>query len=120
MRRTAEPSDNVWAVGEALGVRHSLEQHPLEAPWFYGPFALLLIVGALLVASGVNLIRLSIAVGVLNALLIPLMLLLLFLLARNVLPPPHRLRGRYALAVAVTFTLTSGLGLYAGLSGLLG
>jgi len=110
----------VWAVSEALGVRHSLEQHPLEAPWFYGPFALLLIVGALLVASGVNLIRLSIGVGVLNALLIPLMLLLLFLLARSALPPAHRLRGRYALAVAVTFTLTSGLGLYAGLSGLSG
>ncbi|APC16202.1 NRAMP family metal ion transporter [Pseudomonas frederiksbergensis] len=110
----------VWAVGEALGVRHSLEQHPLDAPWFYGPFALLLIGGALLVASGVNLIRLSIAVGVLNALLIPLILLLLFLLARSVLPPEHRLRGRYALAVAVIFTLTSVLGLYAGLSGSLG
>ena len=110
----------VWSVGEALGVRHSLEQHPLDAPWFYGPFALLLIGGALLVASGVNLIRLSIAVGVLNALLIPIILLFLFLLARSVLPPEHRLRGRYALAVAVIFALTSGLGLYAGLSGSLG
>ncbi|MEB0046462.1 MULTISPECIES: NRAMP family divalent metal transporter [unclassified Pseudomonas] len=110
----------VWAVGEALGVRHSLEQHPLDAPWFYGPFALLLIGGALLVASGVNLIRLSIAVGVLNALLIPLILLLLFLLARSVLPPEHRLRGRYARVVAVIFTLTSVLGLYAGLCGSLG
>ncbi|MCX7081263.1 MAG: divalent metal cation transporter, partial [Pseudomonas sp.] len=110
----------VWAVGEALGVHHSLEQHPLDAPWFYGPFAVLLIAGALLVASGVNLIRLSIAVGVLNALLIPFMLLLLFLLARSVLPPVHRLRGHYALAVAVIFTLTSALGLYAGLSGSLG
>ncbi|MDI2593506.1 divalent metal cation transporter [Pseudomonas sp. N3-W] len=110
----------VWAVGEALGVRHSLEQHPLDAPWFYGPFALLLIAGALLVASGVNLIRLSIAVGVLNALLIPLILLLLYLLARRVLPPEHRLRGRYAQVVAVIFTLTSVLGLYAGLCGSLG
>lgn len=110
----------VWAVGEALGVRHSLEQHPLEAPWFYGPFALLLIVGAVLVGSGVNLIRLSIAVGVLNALLIPLILLLLFLLARRVLPAEHRLRGGYARVVALVFTLTSALGLYAGVFGALG
>lgn len=110
----------IWAVGEALGVRHSLEQHPLEAPWFYGPFALLLIVGAVLVGSGVNLIRLSIAVGVLNALLIPLILLLLFLLARRVLPAEHRLRGGYARVVALVFTLTSALGLYAGVFGALG
>lgn len=110
----------VWAVGEALGVRHSLEQHPLDAPWFYGPFALLLIGGAVLVGSGVNLIRLSIAVGVLNALLIPLILLFLFWLAYRALPAEHRLRGRYAQVVAVIFTLTSALGLYAGLGGALG
>jgi len=110
----------VWALGEAMGVRHSLEQHPLQALWFYGPFAGLLIAGALLVASGVNLVRLSIAVGVINALMIPLMLLLLFVLARRVLPAAHRLRGGYALVVAGVFSLTSGLGLYAGLSGSLG
>jgi Mn2+/Fe2+ NRAMP family transporter len=110
----------VLALGEAMGVRHSLEQHPLDAPWFYGPFAVLLIVGALLVASGVNLIRLSIAVGVVNAILIPVMLLLLFLLARSALPAAHQLRGGYALAVGVIFVLTSTLGLYAGIAGSLG
>ncbi|SKA78823.1 NRAMP (natural resistance-associated macrophage protein) metal ion transporters [Pseudomonas extremaustralis] len=110
----------VWALGEAMGVRHSLEQRPLDALWFYGPFAGLLIAGAVLVASGVNLVRLSIAVGVINALMIPLMLLLLFVLARRVLPMAHRLRGGYALVVAVVFGFTSGLGLYAGLSGSLG
>lgn len=110
----------VLALGEAMGVRHSLEQHPLDAPWFYGPFAVLLIVGAVLVASGVNLIRLSIAVGVVNAILIPVMLLLLFLLARSALPAAHQLRGGYALAVGVIFVLTSTLGLYAGIAGSLG
>ncbi|MCE4055720.1 NRAMP family divalent metal transporter [Pseudomonas sp. Au-Pse12] len=110
----------VWAMGEALGVRHSLEQHPLDAPWFYGAFAMLLIAGALLVGSGIDLIRLSLAVGVLNSLLIPLMLLLLLLLARNVLPAKLRLRGPYGVLVLVTFILTGGLGLYAALSGVLG
>ncbi len=27
-----------WAVGEVIGARHSLEQHPSEAPWFYAAF----------------------------------------------------------------------------------
>lgn len=106
-----------WAMGEAMGVRHSLEQHPLDAPWFYGPFAALLITGAVLVGSGVNLIRLSIAIGVANALLLPLVLLLLFLLAQRALPDEHRLKGRYALLVGISFTLTAALGLYAGITG---
>ncbi|NBF10545.1 divalent metal cation transporter [Pseudomonas sp. Fl4BN1] len=110
----------VWAMGEALGMRHSLEQHPLDAPWFYGAFAVLLIAGALLVGSGINLIRLSLAVGVLNALLIPMMLLLLLLLARNVLPANLRLRGPYGVLVLVTFLLMGGLGVYCALSGVLG
>lgn len=106
-----------WAMGEAMGVRHSLEQHPLDAPWFYGPFAALLIAGAVLVGSGVNLIRLSIAVGVANALLLPLILLLLFLLARRELPEVHRLKGWYAILIGLSFALTAMLGLYAGITG---
>ena len=109
-----------WAMGEAMGVRHSLEQRPLEAPWFYGPFAALLIVGGLLVGSGVNLIRLSIAVAVLNAILLPSVLLLLFLLARRALPEEHRLKGFYALLVGTGLGLTAALGLYAGIVGSLG
>ena len=106
-----------WAMGEVVGVRHSLEQHPLDAPWFYGPFAVLLIGGAVLVGSGVNLIRLLIAVGVANALLLPLVLLLLFLLARRALPHEYRLRGRYAIVVGISFALIAVLGLYAGITG---
>ena len=109
-----------WAMGEAMGVRHSLEQRPLEAPWFYGPFAALLIVGGLLVGSGVNLIRLSMAVAVLNAILLPSVLLLLFLLARRALPEEHRLKGFYALLVGTGLGLTAALGLYAGIVGSLG
>jgi Mn2+/Fe2+ NRAMP family transporter len=108
-----------WAIGEAIGVRHSLEQHPLEAPWFYGPFAALLIVGAVIVGSGTNLVNLSIAIGVVNALLLPLVLLLLYLLARRELPDEHRIKGSYAIVVGVSFLLTAALGLYSGVAGLL-
>jgi Mn2+/Fe2+ NRAMP family transporter len=108
-----------WAIGEAIGVRHSLEQHPLDAPWFYGPFALLLLGGAVLVGSGVNLIRLPIAVGVVNAVLLPLVLLLLIQLTRHALPARFRLKGLYAGLVGGCFALTALFGMYAGIAGFL-
>ena len=53
---------------------------------------LALIAGALVVASGVNLVTLSVGVQVMNALLLPIVLGFLFLLARG-LPEPWRLQG---------------------------
>jgi Mn2+/Fe2+ NRAMP family transporter len=109
-----------WAIGESTGFRHSLEHHPFEAPWFYSAFAVILVAGGLLVASGVNLVRLSIATGVVNALLLPVVLGFLYLLAVKALPKPHRLKGRYAKIVALMFLVTAGLGLYAGIFGAMG
>ena len=73
-----------------------------------------------MVASGVNLVRLSIATGVVNALLLPVVLGFLYLLAVKALPKPHRLKGRYAKIVALMFLVTAGLGLYAGIFGAMG
>jgi Mn2+/Fe2+ NRAMP family transporter len=106
-----------WAFGEVFGVPHSVSESPAQAPWFYGALAAVLIGGGALVASGVNLVRLSIAVGVLNALLLPIVLAFLYHLARRQLPGELCLRGSYAVTVAVVFTLTAGLGLYAGMEG---
>ena len=108
-----------WALGEMRGTRHSLEQHPLQAPWFYGAFALLLLAAALTVVFSHSLVRLSIATAVLNAVLLPLVLGFLFWLARSELPAGLRLQGRYAVAVGILFLLTGGLGLYAGVTGAL-
>src|SRR5437879_1120299 len=88
-------------LSEVLGVKHSLEHEPAEAPWFYGIYTATLIAGALLIVSGVNLVSLSVGVQVMNALLLPIVLGFLYLLARR-LPPPHRLQGFYAVVVAVT------------------
>ena len=52
---------------------------------------------------------------VINALLLPLVLGFLYLLARR-LPLPHRLSGGYAVIVALTITLTAGFGVYAALA----
>ena len=103
-------------LGEVLGVKHSLEHAPREAPWFYAFYTVSLAAGGLLVASGVNLITLSVGVQVMNALLLPIVLGFLYLLARR-LPTPYRLSGGYAVVVAVTIALTAGIGVYTGFAG---
>jgi hypothetical protein len=108
-----------WGVGEVAGYRRSLADHPLEAPWFYGIFIACLILGGLLVASGVNLVSLSVAVEVVNALLLPVVLGFLFLLARKALPEEHRLRGAYAWIAGLVMLLTAGFGVFSGVVSLL-
>ena len=107
------------ALSEVLGTRHSLKHEPHEAPWFYGFYTTVLIVGALIVSSGVNLVSLSVGVQVMNAFFLPIVLAFLYLLARR-LPNPYRLRGPYAVLVAILFGVTVIFGVYSGLSGLRG
>lgn len=108
-----------WGVGEATGRRHSLEQHPADAPWFYIAFAVMLIAAGILVCSGINLVRLSIATGVTNAVLLPIVLGFLFRLARTELPGHLRLSGTYAIAVGLIFAVAAGAGLFCGIAGAL-
>jgi len=105
-------------LSEVLGVKHSLEHEPHEAPWFYGIYTATLAAGALLIVSGVNLVTLSVGVQVMNALLLPIVLGFLYLLARR-LPPPHRLQGLYAWVVAIVIAAAVIFGLYSGIFGLL-
>ena len=105
------------ALGEVMGYKHSLEHNPREAPWFYGIYTASLAVAALIVVSGANLITLSIGVQVMNALLLPVVLGFLYLLARR-LPQPYRLQGGYAWTVALIIATTVALGVYAGIAGI--
>jgi Mn2+/Fe2+ NRAMP family transporter len=104
-----------WGVGEVAGYRRSLDHQPLEAPWFYGIFSVCLALAGLLVASGINLISLSVGVEVLNALLLPIVLGFLFMLARKALPEAYRLKGAYAWLVGAIVVITAGFGVAAGL-----
>ena len=106
-------------LAEVLGARHKLEDEPREAPWFYGSYAVALVVCALVVGSGVNLVSLSVGVQVMNALLLPIVLGFLFLLARR-LPAPYRLRGAYAALSGAIILVTVVFGVYAGVAGLWG
>ena len=106
-------------LSEVLGTKHSLEHEPHEAPWFYGIYTATLIAGALIVVSGVNLVSLSVGVQVMNALLLPIVLGFLYLLARR-LPEPYRLQGAYAVIIAIVIASTVIFGMYSGLAGLWG
>jgi len=109
-----------WATGELTGARHSLEHHPFEAPWFYATLAVMLIAGGALVVGGINVVRLSIGIGVVNAILLPVVLGLLYLLARRELRGSLRIEGAYAAVLAIVFFITAATGLYAGLVGAFG
>ena len=103
-----------WALGEVLGYSHSLRERPRESPWFYGIYTGLLLAGALLVFMRDDLVRLTIAVEMMNALLLPIVLGFLYMLARRALPAPYRLRGWYSVVVGVVVLLTSAFAVYAG------
>ena len=106
-------------LGEVMGVNHSLDHEVSEAPWFYGAYAAALIGGALVVASGVNLVALSVGVQVMNAMLLPIVLGFLFLLARG-LPRPWRVEGWYAWFSGGVIAATTIFAVYSGLTGLWG
>jgi NRAMP (natural resistance-associated macrophage protein)-like metal ion transporter len=108
---------SAWGFGEVSGYRHSLEHHPLEAPWFYGIYTLAVVGGAVIVALVPDLVALNIGVEVMNALMLPVVLGFLVLLAFRALPAEHRLRGAYAWIVVVVAVLTAALGVYGGISG---
>ncbi|MBA3661953.1 MAG: divalent metal cation transporter [Gammaproteobacteria bacterium] len=107
-----------WGIGEMMGFRHSLSDHPKSAPWFYGSYIFILILCALLIYSNAKyLVALSVAIQVMNAILLPMVLMFLFLLAKRALPPQYALKGWYSIFVGTVLCITSGFGLLAGCVG---
>ncbi len=109
-----------WGAGEVFGFKRSLKHHPKEAPWFYGIFTVSVLLAAALVASNINLVAMSVAVEVMNALLLPIVLGFLYALARRALPAQYRLRGLYKTIVLLLVVMTSCFGVYGALSGIWG
>ncbi|HEV2352223.1 MAG TPA: divalent metal cation transporter [Terriglobia bacterium] len=107
-----------WGIGELTGFKHSLDSRPEEAPWFYGVYAMAVVGSAILVAHRPNLIGLNLGIEVMNALLLPLVLGFLVLLAARALPQEHRLRGAYLWAVVGICAITSGVGIWCALTGM--
>ena len=108
-----------WGLGEVTGYRHSLQRKPAKAPWFYGVYTVMVVGGALVVAMVPDLVGLNVTVEVMNALLLPLVLGLLYALAMRALPARVRPGRIYRWVVLMVVVMTSLLGVYAGLSGIL-
>ena len=106
-----------WGLGEITGYRHTLEQHPLRAWWFYVVYTLCVVGCAVTVARWPDLVALNVAVQVMNALMLPVVLGLLIALAVKALPAAHRLRGPYLWLVLAVCTATAAIGVFGGLSG---
>jgi Mn2+/Fe2+ NRAMP family transporter len=107
------------AVAETLGQPNSLDHTPRQAGWFYGAYAAALVLGAAIVSAQVNLVALSVAVQVMNALLLPIVVGFLFLLARR-LPEPYRFKGAYALLATAVTAVVVVFGVVSGIAGLWG
>ncbi len=109
-----------WGLGEVAGYRRSLEYHPSKAPWFYAVFSVCVVGGAGAIWAAPDLVSLNVGVQVMNALLLPLVLGLLILLAVRALPPAHRLRGGYLWVAVAVATVTCALGVWGGIAGAIG
>jgi Mn2+/Fe2+ NRAMP family transporter len=107
-----------WSLGEIFAGDGASERLQGSAVWFRGALCAMLAGGGAVVASGVDLVRLSVAAGVLNALLLPVVMAFLYRLVRTVLPPPLRPGRVYSALVAAALLLVSAIGVYAGLGGL--
>lgn len=105
-----------WAVAEVTGAQRSLDKRPRQAPVFYALYAAMITVGAVLVLSAHSLVGLAVHVEILNALLLPLALGFLVLLAFRVLPREHApgRAHRFALGCAAGSVVTIAL-LWVGL-----
>jgi len=100
-----------WGLGEVAGYSRSLERRPARAPWFYGVYAMALVVSAFVVWLTPDLVLLNVAAQVVNALMLPLVVGFLIALAVVALPREHRLRGARFWLVGTVATLVSIAGL---------
>jgi Mn2+/Fe2+ NRAMP family transporter len=81
-----------WAFAEVVGTPRSLNRKFRQEPLFYGVFTGAVALSAVLVLTSGSLVGLAIGVEILNALLLPIVLGFLIVLAWTTLPAAYRLR----------------------------
>ncbi len=108
----------VWSVGEAAGLRRKAGRQPLRGPWFHAGAIVCVGGSAVVVLLVKDLVWLSVATQVVNALLLPLVAAMLIVLAATALPAAARLRGPYLWLVAGMAALVSAAGLAGAVAGL--
>jgi Mn2+/Fe2+ NRAMP family transporter len=102
-----------WGLAEVFGWKHTLNERPSRHnAKFYVTYALAHLLGAILVLASVNLVRLSIDVMLMNAMLLPIVLSFLLALEARVLPAQWRMRGIRKHLTWACCALVMGFGLY--------
>ncbi len=101
-----------WGVGEALGVKKSLNLSFREAKGFYSAFIFANLIGAGVVLSSISLINLTLDIELLNALVLPLVLGFLLLIERAALPAEFRMKGAHKIAAWAMVLLVVAFGLF--------
>jgi Mn2+/Fe2+ NRAMP family transporter len=102
-----------WGLSEVLGWHHSLnERLSANNAKFYVAYALVHIIGAMVVLANVDLVSLVIDVEVMNALLLPIVLGFLLTLEAKVLSAPYRMKGSYRVVATLLCLITVGFALY--------
>jgi len=101
-----------WAVcdvcGDGAEDPFSLDKTLLEAPRFYASFVVIVVAGALVLHLFPNVIQLNVYIEVLNALMVPMSLMFLFLVVTG--PSTHaklRITGVHRMVILGLFSLTS-------------
>ncbi|WP_297635860.1 Nramp family divalent metal transporter [uncultured Clostridium sp.] len=99
-----------WGFGELFDTPCSLDNTWREAPVFYAIYCGAMIVGGIVVLSGVPLVPLTLGVEVLNTLLLPLVLGLLLALGWKALPKEHALKKWEKIVLIFIYVVVCGLG----------
>lgn len=99
-----------WGFGELFDRPCSLNNTWKEAPLFYSFYCGALIVGGIIVLSGIPLIPLTLGVEVLNTLLLPIVLGFLIALGWKVLPENHKLKIWEKIILICIYIIVCGLG----------
>ena len=101
-----------WVISD------SLSDHPRKAPAFYTVYTLVLVISGVLVSSNIfNLVKLSISMEVMNALLLPIVLGFLYLLAVKALPDKYKIKGFYKYVCLVVLGGSAIVGVVFGIVG---
>jgi NRAMP (natural resistance-associated macrophage protein)-like metal ion transporter len=108
-----------YAIAEALGWKHGLDEHPRRAKLFYGVIAASTVIGMLINFIGINPIKALFWTAVINGFLAPPILVVIMLIANNKAILGRQVNGRLTnvmgwittvamFAAAIAFVLTWG------------
>jgi Mn2+/Fe2+ NRAMP family transporter len=111
-----------WAISDAAGWDEalSLDSSPSEAPRFYAAFTAVVVLGMIILDTGIRVVKLNVFIELVDGLLMPLAVGFLFFLATSdLLPADMKVTGTYKAVLAILFSVCSVVSLFTGISGLI-